>query len=110
MKFRRWMWRAILFPLFCAVTVLSLTAAQREARVTKVVREVNLLAPKAAARPAHLNDNVIDGSAVRTGVDSRAELTFVDLTITRIGSNSIFSFEKSGLNLNFQSGPILLLL
>ena len=109
MKFRHWIWRAILLLLFCAGTLLSLTAAQRrEARVTKVVREVNVLAPKAAARPAHLNDNVIDGSAVRTGVDSRAELTFVDLTITRIGSNSIFSFEESGRNVNVESGAILL--
>jgi hypothetical protein len=109
MKFHRFMWRGILLPLVCAVMVLSLAAAQRkEARVTKVVREVNLLAPKAAARPAHLNDNVTDGSAVRTGADSRAELTFADLTITRVGANSIFSFEEDGRNVNVESGAILL--
>ena len=95
--------------LLGSVTVLFLTAALRkEARVSQVVRDVNLLAPHAAARPAHLNDNVTDGSAVHTGVDSRAELTFADLTITRIGANSIFSFEDNGRKVNVENGAILL--
>ena len=101
--------RSIVLLLFSSATVLLLTAAQRkEARFSQVVRDVNLLAPHAAARPAHLNDNVIEGSAVRTGVDSRAELTFADLTITRIGANSIFSFEENGRNVNVENGAILL--
>jgi mannose-6-phosphate isomerase-like protein (cupin superfamily) len=101
--------RSILLLLLGAATVLSLTAAQRkEARVSQVVRDVNLLAPHAAARPAHLNDNVTEGSAVHTGADSRTELTFADLTITRIGANSIFSFEENGRNVNVESGAILL--
>ncbi|PYS56194.1 MAG: hypothetical protein DMF76_25350 [Acidobacteria bacterium] len=73
-----------------------------------MVRDVSLLAPHVAARPAHLNDNVMDGSAVHTGADSRAELTFADLTITRVGANSIFSFDQEGRNLNVESGAILL--
>jgi hypothetical protein len=101
--------RAGLVLLLGSATVLLLTAAQRkEARVTRVVRDVNLLAPHAAARPAHLNDNVAEGSAVRTGGDSRAELTFADLTITRIGANSMFSFEDNGRNVNVENGAILL--
>ena len=109
MKSGRSALRAILLVLFSSATVMSLTAAQRkEARVSQVARDVNLLAPHAAARPAHLNDNVPEGSAVRTGVDSRAELTFADLTITRIGANSIFSFEENGRNVNVENGAILL--
>jgi len=101
--------RAGLVLLLGSAAVLLLTAAQRkEARVSQAVRDVNLLAPHAAARPAHLNDNVTDGSAVRTGVDSRAELTFADLTITRIGANSVFSFEENGRNVNVENGTILL--
>ena len=89
--------------------VLLLTAAQKkEARVSQVVRDVNLLAPHAAARPAHLNDNITEGSAVRTGVNSRAELTFADLTITRVGASSVFSFEENGRNVNVENGAILL--
>ena len=101
--------RAGLVLLFSSGAILLLTAAERKVgRVTQVVRDVSLLAPHVAARPAHLNDNVMDGSAVHTGADSRAELTFADLTITRVGANSIFSFDQEGRNLNVESGAILL--
>jgi mannose-6-phosphate isomerase-like protein (cupin superfamily) len=107
--FNRSLARAGSVLLLGSATVLLLTAAQRkEARVSQVVRDVNLLAPHAAARPAHLNESVTEGSTVRTGVDSRAELTFADLTITRIGANSIFSFEENGRNVNVENGAILL--
>jgi hypothetical protein len=101
--------RAGLVLLVSSGAILLLTAAQRkEARVTQVVREVNLLAPHVAARLAHLNDNVTDGSAVHTGTNSRAELTFADLTITRVGANSIFTFDQAGRSVDVESGAILL--
>jgi len=107
--FNRSLARAGLVLLLGSATVLLLTAAQRKgARVSQVVRDVNLLAPHAAARSAHLNDSVTEGSAVRTGVNSRAELTFADLTITRIGANGIFSFEENGRKVNVENGAILL--
>jgi hypothetical protein len=64
----------------------------QEARVSQVIQDVRLLEAHAAPRPAVVNDKVIFGSAVRTGVESRTELTFNDLTITRLGANTIFSF------------------
>jgi mannose-6-phosphate isomerase-like protein (cupin superfamily) len=101
--------RAALVLLFGPAAILVLTAAQRkEARVTQVVRDVKVLAPDIAARPGRVNDNVTDGSAVHTGADSRAELIFADLTITRAGANSIFSFDQDGRNVNVESGAILL--
>jgi FecR protein len=107
--FNRSLPRAGLLLLFSSGAILLLTAAQRkEARVTQVVRDVSLLAPHVAARPAHLNDDVINGSAVHTGADSRAELTSADLTITRVGANSIFSFDQDGRNVNVETGAILL--
>jgi len=55
--------------LFKLGAVLLLTAAERKVgRVTQVVRNVSLLAPHVAARPARLNDDVTDGSAVHTGL------------------------------------------
>lgn len=83
-------------------------AAQADARVTQIVREVKLLPGDAAARAAALNDRVSDGTAVRTGDSSRSELTFADLTITRIGSNSIFSFNKAGRAVQLENGSVLL--
>ena len=109
MDFHRLVWSAIFLLSFNSATILSLNAVPgKEARVSEVVRDVNLLALHAAARPAHLNDNVTEGSAVHSGVDSRAELTFPDLTITRIGANSIFSFEQNGRNVKVETGAILL--
>ena len=107
--FNRSLPRAGLLLLFSSGAILPLTAAERkEARVTQVVRDVRLLAPQVAARPAHLNEVVTDGSAVHTGADSRAELTFADLAITRVGANSIFSFDQDGRNVSVESGAILL--
>lgn len=101
--------RAGLVLLFSSGAILLLTAAERKVgRVTQVVRNVTLLAPHGAARPARLNDDVADGSAVHTGAESRAELTFADLTITRVGANSIFSFDQNGRNVSVESGAILL--
>jgi len=95
--------------LFASTVALPLFGGQKkEARVTEVIRDVRLLAHQTAPRPASLNDNAIDGTAIRTGADSRAELTFPDLTITRVGANSIFSFDHGGHSVDVESGAILL--
>ena len=84
------------------------SAASDEARVTRVIREVNLLPSQAKPRPAVLNDKVSDGTGVRTGQASRSELTFTDLTIERLGSNTIFSFSRNGRSVRLDSGSMLL--
>ena len=61
-----------------------------------------------APRPAAVNDKLISGTAVRTGVESRVELTFADLTITRLGANTIFSFSRGARELELTNGAILL--
>src|SRR5438067_347647 len=76
------------------------TAAQlKEARVTQIIKDVQLLPSEAAPRPAAVRDHVRDGTAVRTGLDSRAELTFTDQTLARMGANTIFSFNEGTRNL-----------
>jgi FecR-like protein len=98
--------------LTCAAFILpypsAVAAGSKEARVTQIIREVKLLPADAAARDAGLNDKVSEDTGVRTGGDSRSELTFPDLTITRLGANTIFSFNKSGRTANVDSGSILL--
>jgi mannose-6-phosphate isomerase-like protein (cupin superfamily) len=80
----------------------------KEARVSEIVRDVKLLPQQAPARPAVLSDQIKDGTAVRTGVDSRAELTFTDQTLARLGSNTIFSFSEGTRNLQLGGGAMLL--
>ena len=90
-------------------SAVSVPAAQlKEAQVTQVVKDVKLLPTGAAARPATVNDDVRDGIAVRTGVDSRSELKFTDQTLARLGANTLFSFSEGTRNLNLQDGAMLL--
>ena len=90
------------------ITSHAMADSKKEARVTQIVRDVNILPADAAARAAVVNDRVADDTGVRTGGDSRSELTFADLTITRLGSNTIFSFNKAGRNAQVDTGSILL--
>src|ERR1700719_2931090 len=83
-------------------------ASSKEARVTQIIRDVKLVPSDAAARAAAVNDKVSEDTGVRTGGDSRSELTFPDLTITRLGANTIFSFSKSGRTANVDTRSILL--
>lgn len=87
---------------------LTLAAEKKDARVTQVIRDVRLLASKTGARPASVNDTVQEGQAVRTGGDSRAELTFTDQTITRLGANTVFSFGQGAKELDLSSGAALI--
>ncbi|MEP6810246.1 MAG: FecR domain-containing protein [Chthoniobacterales bacterium] len=94
---------------FCWASLFSGSVASgNEARVTQVFREVKLLPGDAAARPAQLNDQVREGIAVRTGDRSRSELTFPDVTITRLGANTIFTFDRGGHGVNLDGGSVLL--
>ena len=81
---------------------------KKEARVTQIIKDVKILGFKSPARPAAINDEVRENTAVRTGDESRSELTFEDLTITRLGANTIFSFNKAGRSGTLGSGAVLL--
>jgi len=99
---------AVLVAFAIALVDLTDAAENKEARVTHIFHEVRLLAPQAAPRPAAVNDNVRDGTAVRTGGDSRAELTFVDQTITRLGANTVFTLGGGVRTFDLGSGAILM--
>src|SRR5713101_2485847 len=100
---------AIASGFTCLIAVgNSANATQfKEARVTQVVNDVKLLLQQAAPRPAVVSDLGRTGTAVRTGTQSRSELTFADLTITRLGANTIFSFNEGTREMNLINGAIL---
>ena len=96
-------------PSVQSLFVGEVDAAQlKEARISQVIKDVKLLPAQAAPRPAAVRDEVRDGTAVRTGVDSRAELTFTDQTLARLGANTIFSFREGTRNLELSGGAMLL--
>jgi hypothetical protein len=101
-------WGGLIVP-FCLVGAERLVAADQlqQARVSQVIQDVRVLETH-GARPAAVNDKVTQGMGVRTGVESRAELTFTDLTLTRLGANTVFSFKQGTRELDLTSGAVLL--
>src|SRR2546430_12864451 len=97
-----------LFGAILAVFTGANAADLKEARVTQIVRDVKLLPNAAPARPALVNDPVRDGTAVRTGIESRTQLMFPDATLARLGANTIFSFTEGTRNLELTDGAMLL--
>ena len=99
--------------LFCAVALAGLAlplcaAPLTESTFTEVVKTVEVVAgPAKATTPATPNELFKSPDLVRTGADSRAELTAPDQTITRVGANTVFSFEPAGRNLDLEQGSVL---
>jgi hypothetical protein len=100
----------VLFAIAVALGLAEFTVAadKKDARVTQVIKDVRVLATKTGARPASVNDTVREGQAVRTGTDSRAELTFTDQTLTRLGSNTVFSFREGAKDFELSGGAVLI--
>jgi len=80
----------------------------KEAKVTQVIQDVQVLPSNASPRPAAVNDDVRQGTAVRTGAQSRSELTFKDKTITRLGEKTSFSVGEGSRTIDLTSGQFLL--
>jgi hypothetical protein len=92
---------------FCTAGLAS--GADLSQAVVRQKVNVVTLAPSltAAAHPASEGAVIHDENVVRTGTESRAELEFTDLTLARLGSNSIFSFDAKARVMNFQQGAVL---
>src|SRR5438477_11674084 len=99
---------AILAVVAIGVARFVFAADHNQARVSEVIRDVRLLPGHGAARAANVNDTIREGTAVRTGTDSRAELTFSDQTLTRLGANTVFSFGIGARTYDLGSGAILM--
>lgn len=83
-------------------------AALKESTLTQVVNDVSVLTlPAQAAKTARVNDLVQAPEVVRTGAQSRAELKAPDQTLTRVGANSVFSFEGAGRGMKLEQGSVL---
>ena len=72
----------------------------KSAQVSRIFNDVRLLSENQPARPAVVSDSVSGKAAVQTGAASRAELTFSDQTLTRLGANSYFSFVNGTRDMN----------
>jgi hypothetical protein len=82
---------------FCVLTIslpiCTWAGSIQAAHLTAILHDVNLLSPGMASWQASLNDEVREGTALRTGRDSRVELTFSDWIIARLSANTLFNFK-----------------
>lgn len=79
-----------------------------ESTFTEIIKDVNTVAAVTkAAAPAKLQAVLRAPDLVRTGPESRAELTAADQTITRVGANTVFAFDTSRRNIDLQQGSLL---
>ena len=79
----------------------------KRAEVTRTVNIVSLLPEKQSARPASIGDLISGQTGLRTADESRAELSFPDLSITRVGSNALFRFFAGGRDMTLDGGTML---
>jgi len=82
--------------------------AHSEARVARVTNYVQLLHAVRAPQRASVNDIVDQGTVVRTGKDSRAELTFSGETVVRLAAHTALDFYHGTRGLNLKVGAALI--
>src|ERR1700761_6400428 len=77
-----------------------------EAEITQIFNEVKTL-DGSGARLSRIRETIQGVQSVKTGLQSRAELTFPDKSLTRLGGNTIFSFQEGTRELELKQGTIL---
>ena len=79
-----------------------------ESTFTEIIREANVVAATSkSTTPAVTNMIFHAPDLVRTGPASRVEMTAPDQTITRVGANTVFTFEPGGRNIQLEKGSVL---
>jgi len=79
-----------------------------EAQVTQAANDVQIVDQNAATRPAAVNDKIAEKSVIKTGPDSRAEVTFSDKTVARLAADTSLSLENGGRELILEKGAVLI--
>lgn len=107
---------SLLKRLFQCIGVLAVFAFQYRdfggpidhATITEVVNDVKVMDPQARnAVPAETNILFRSPQIMKTGAESRSEMLADDETITRVGANTLFSFEPHERIINLKQGSVL---
>lgn len=99
----------LLAGLIAGANTLALaSAALTESTFTEIIHEAKVVAASdKTAVPARTGMVFHAPDKVRTGMASRVEMTAPDKTITRIGANTVFTFETGGRNIALEAGSLL---
>ena len=100
--------RFLICGVFAAAASLLHAAPLTQSTFTEVIKDVNVVAQTdKSTTPAKTNELFKFPDLIRTGSESRAELTAGDRTITRVGANTVFSFEPAGREVKLEQGSVL---
>ena len=101
-------------PVFLACIGFAVAASTglaidlKESKVTQVINDVDIIsAADQKAKPAAVDEIFSMPDILRTGESSRAELVAKDETITRVGANTIFSFDPASRTIDLKQGSLL---
>ncbi len=83
-------------------------ASLKSAEITRLYNNVRVRLESTSEREATIGDQISGQSMVRTGMESRTELKFNDETLSRLGANTVFSFERGTRNMEVGSGTLFL--
>lgn len=96
--------------VFTAVFTSSLHAEViiDKATLTEVVNSVSIIDRSTKKTSSAKVQQVLNApNILRTGADSRAELIAPDQTVTRVGQNTLFSFQQDSREINLEKGSLL---
>ena len=97
-------------PLFLFSFGVSFGFAATEFKDAEITTLKNIVEHDAGqgAAPAKVSEKISENSKVTTAAASMAELTFGDSSITRIGANSVFSFQSKERLVKLDKGTALI--
>jgi hypothetical protein len=100
---------ALLLCFGCFAGISASHAADfKKLKVTQAVNDVEIIsAADQKKTPAAVNDIFTMPDILRTGPASRAELVADDETVTRVGANTIFSFDPANRTIDLKQGSLL---
>ena len=95
-------------PSFLVFAAASHAADFKQSKITEVVNDVQIIsAADQTQKSAIVNEVFTVPDVLRTGPASRAELVAKDETVTRVGANTIFSFDPASRTIDLQQGSLL---
>lgn len=90
------------------VSPLAHAVDLKQSKFTQVVNDVQVVSLAEKSQKAAAVDDIFRlPDVVRTGPASRAELVAEDRTITRIGANTVFSFDAANRTIQLERGSLL---
>ncbi len=109
LSFQRLLTALAITSAFALQTAFSRAAENlSSSTLTEIVREVSITkAQTNSKKPARVQEVLTSPDILRTGSDSRAEMIAPDQTVTRVGSNTVFSFSPNSRELLLRKGSLL---